>query len=85
IALCGVLLNRVPGSLVPQEDQGYVITLIIMPDGAALSRTEKTTENIRQAIAPDEAVEFEFAIAGLDFIGGGNKTRAGTMFVRLKD
>jgi multidrug efflux pump len=85
IALCALLLNRVPGSLVPQEDQGYVITLIIMPDGATLNRTEKTTESIRQAIAPDSAVEFEFAIVGLDFIGGGNKTSAGTMFVRLKD
>ncbi len=85
IVLCAVLLNRVPGSLVPQEDQGYVITLIIMPDGATLNRTEKTTESIRQAIAPDSAVEFEFAIVGLDFIGGGNKTSAATMFVRLKD
>ena len=85
IALCAVLLNRVPGSLVPQEDQGYVITLIIMPDGATLNRTEKTTEAIRQAIAPDPAVQFEFAIVGLDFIGGGNKTSAATMFVRLKD
>ena len=85
IALCAVLLNRVPGSLVPQEDQGYVITLIIMPDGATLNRTEKTTESIRQAIATDPAVQFEFAIVGLDFIGGGNKTSAGTMFVRLKD
>ena len=56
-----------------------------MPDGATLNRTEKTTEAIRQAIAPDPAVQFEFAIAGLDFIGGGNKTSAGTMFVRLKD
>ena len=85
IVLCAVLLNRVPGSLVPQEDQGYVITLIIMPDGATLNRTEKTTESIRTAIAPDPAVEFEFAIVGLDFIGGGNKTSAATMFVRLKD
>ena len=85
IALCVVLLNRVPGSLVPKEDQGYVITLMIMPDGATLSRTEKTTESIRTAIATDPAVEFEFAIVGLDFIGGGNKTSAGTMFVRLKD
>lgn len=85
IVLCAVLLNRVPGSLVPQEDQGYVITLIIMPDGATLNRTEKTTEAIRQAIASDPAVQFEFAIVGLDFIGGGNKTSAATMFVRMKD
>jgi multidrug efflux pump len=85
IAICAVLLNRVPGSLVPQEDQGYVITLIVMPDGATLNRTEKTTEAIRTAIATEPAVAFEFAIIGLDFIGGGNKTSAGTMFVRLKD
>ena len=85
IALCALLLNRVPNSLVPQEDQGYVITLIIMPDGATLNRTEKTTEAIRAAVAPDTAVEFAFSIVGLDFIGGGNKTSAATMFVRLKD
>ncbi len=85
IALCGVLFNRVPGSLVPQEDQGYVITMIIMPDGATLNRTEKTIESIREGVATDPSVQFAFAIAGLDFIGGGNKTSAGTMFVRLKD
>jgi multidrug efflux pump len=85
IALCIVLINRVPSSFVPAEDQGYVITLMVMPDGAVLNRTEKTTEAIRQAIAADPAVAFEFAIVGLDFIGGGSKTSAGTMFVRLKD
>ncbi|HZV97789.1 MAG TPA: multidrug efflux RND transporter permease subunit [Methylophilaceae bacterium] len=85
IAVAVYLLRHVPGSFVPPEDQGYVITAVIMPDGATLSRTSKTTESVRAAIAQDPAVATEFAVNGFDLIGGGNKTSAATMFVRLKD
>ncbi len=85
IALVVVLLRTIPGSFVPPEDQGYVISAVIMPDGATLSRTSKTTENVRSAIAKDPAVAHQFAVNGFDLIGGGNKTSAATMFVRLKD
>lgn len=85
IALVVVLLRTVPGSFVPAEDQGYVVAAMIMPDGATLSRTSKTTEAVRSAIAKDPAVAHEFAVNGFDLIGGGNKTSAATMFVRLKD
>jgi multidrug efflux pump len=79
------LLRIVPGSFVPSEDQGYVITLVVMPDGATLSRTSKTTEDIRQSIAKDPAVAHEFAVNGLELLTFSNKTNAATMFVRLKD
>ncbi len=85
IALVVVLLRSIPGSFVPSEDQGYVISAVIMPDGATLSRTSQTTENVRAAISHDPAVAHEFAVNGFDLIGGGNKTSAATMFVRLKD
>ncbi|MDP2152632.1 MAG: multidrug efflux RND transporter permease subunit [Methylotenera sp.] len=85
IALVAVLLKVIPGSFVPPEDQGYVISAVIMPDGATLSRTSQTTENVRAAIAQDPAVAHQFAVNGFDLIGGGNKTSAATMFVRLKD
>lgn len=85
IGLVAVLLKVIPGSFVPSEDQGYVISAVIMPDGATLGRTSKTTENVRAAIAQDPAVAHEFAVNGFDLIGGGNKTSAATMFVRLKD
>lgn len=85
VTLVIFLFLKVPGSFVPAEDQGYVVTVIVMPDGATLSRTSKTTENIRTAIAQDPAVAHEFAINGLELLTGANKTNAGTMFVRLKD
>lgn len=85
IALVVALLRVIPGSFVPAEDQGYVISAVIMPDGATLSRTSKTTENVRSAIAKDPAVAHQFVVNGFDLIGGGNKTSAATMFVRLTD
>jgi multidrug efflux pump len=79
------LVKIIPGSFVPPEDQGYVITAIILPDSATLGRTTQTTDNVRTEISKDPAVAFQFAVNGLDFIGGGNKTNVSTMFVRMTD
>jgi multidrug efflux pump len=79
------LVKVIPGSFVPPEDQGYVITAIVLPDSAALGRTIQTTDIVRTEIAKDPAVAFQFAVNGLDFIGGGNKTNVSTMFVRMTD
>ena len=80
-----ILFKIVPASFVPAEDQGYVVTVVVMPDGATLSRTTQTTENIRSSIAKDPAVGHEFAVNGFELLSGANKTNAATMFVRLKD
>ncbi len=85
IAVAVYLIKIVPGSFVPPEDQGYVITAFVLPDGATLNRTSKTTESVRAAIAKEPSVVMQFVINGLDLIGGGNKTSAATMFVRMKD
>ncbi|MCX7191728.1 MAG: multidrug efflux RND transporter permease subunit [Candidatus Methylopumilus sp.] len=79
------LFKYTPTSFIPSEDQGYVITAVMLPDGATISRTSKTTEAVRSAIAKDPATTFQFAVNGYDLIGGGNKSNAATMFVRLKD
>ena len=79
------LIKTIPAGFVPAEDQGYVITAVIMPDGATLSRTVKTTDSIRATMAEDPAVAFQFAVNGFDLFGGGNKTNAATMFVRMTD
>jgi multidrug efflux pump len=79
------LFKVVPGGFVPAEDQGYVVTVVVMPDGATLTRTTQTTEQIRSTIAKNPAVAHEFAINGFELLTGANKTNSATMFVRLKD
>ncbi len=79
------LFRTVPGGFVPPEDQGYVISIVVMPDGATLKRTSQTTENIRAAVAKDPATAHEFAVNGFELLTGANKTNAATMFVRMTD
>ncbi len=88
VALIGSIFaffRIIPGSFVPAEDQGYLISAIMLPDGATLKRTATTGENMRQAIAADPAVMHTFVVSGFDLIGGGNKPNAGTMFIPLHD
>ena len=78
------LIRKVPGSFVPSEDQGYLISALLLPDGATLKRTAATGERMRQAMVKDPAVAHTFVVSGFDLIGGGNKPNAGTIFIPLK-
>ncbi len=85
IGLTAVLFRTLPGSFVPAEDQGYLISALMLPDGATLKRTATTGESMRQTVAKDPAVKHTFVVSGFDLIGGGNKPNAGTIFIPLKD
>ncbi|MDP3639195.1 MAG: efflux RND transporter permease subunit, partial [Azonexus sp.] len=85
IGLTAVLFRIIPGSFVPAEDQGYLISALMLPDGATLRRTATTGENMRQVISKDPGVKHTFIVSGFDLIGGGNKPNAGTIFIPLKD
>lgn len=85
IVLAIYLVWTVPNSFVPPEDQGYVVASIIMPDGATLARTIKTTESLRSTMAKEPAVATQFAVYGFDLIGNANKPNAATMYVDMKD
>jgi HAE1 family hydrophobic/amphiphilic exporter-1/multidrug efflux pump len=84
IALCVLLFARVPTSFVPTEDQGYIISSIILPDAATLQRTAKTGAEFQRRLAKDPAIDHMFVAPGRDFIGGGNKPNAATSFILLK-
>jgi|CXWL01.1.fsa_nt_gi HAE1 family hydrophobic/amphiphilic exporter-1/multidrug efflux pump len=78
------LFQRVPGSLVPSEDQGFFIAAALLPDGATLSRTREVSARIEQMLLADPAIEHVATINGLDFVGGGSNSAVSTMFVMLK-
>ncbi len=79
------MFRGVPGGFVPAEDQGYLISALMLPDGASLQRTRVTGESFQQKLKQDDSVDKVFVIAGNDIIGGGMKPNAGTVFIQLKD
>ncbi|HEX2825561.1 MAG TPA: multidrug efflux RND transporter permease subunit [Burkholderiales bacterium] len=84
IVVVGLLFRFVPTSFVPTEDQGYIISSIMLPDAATLQRTAKTGAQLQQRLAKDPVIDHMFVVPGRDFIGGGNKPNAGTSFILLK-
>ena len=84
LGLVALLFWRIPGSFVPPEDQGYIITAVMLPDGATLERTSRTTEQLRTMMRDNAAIENIFIVNGFDLIGGGSKNNAATIFMPLK-
>ena len=78
------LFKIIPGSFVPNEDQGYVMAAIIMPDAASLDRTESVAKRVDAVFKELPGVENRTEITGYSLIDGGFKTNAGTFFVTLK-
>ncbi len=40
LALTGIGLSRIPAGFIPQQDQGYIVVNISLPDGASVERTQ---------------------------------------------
>jgi HAE1 family hydrophobic/amphiphilic exporter-1/multidrug efflux pump len=75
------LWRLTPGSLVPDEDQGYYIAAVILPDGASLERTDKVVSEVIEAIKSNPANENAVAFTGFDFLAGYFRNNAATIFV----
>jgi hydrophobe/amphiphile efflux-1 (HAE1) family protein len=84
LALTVGMFKFTPGSLVPDEDQGYYIGAVFLPDGASLQRTDAVLKQVVAAIQSNPANEHVIAFSGMDFIGGGFKNNAATIFVTQK-
>lgn len=78
------LFKVIPTSFVPNEDQGYVMSAIIMPDAASLDRTGAVAERVEAIFKQIPGVENRTQITGYSLLDSGFKTNAGTFFVTLK-
>jgi HAE1 family hydrophobic/amphiphilic exporter-1/multidrug efflux pump len=85
VAVAAGLWKITPGSLVPDEDQGYYIAAVILPDGATLERTDKVVGEVLEAIKANPANKDVVAFTGFDFLGGYFRNNAATIFVTQVD
>ncbi|MGH8192425.1 MAG: multidrug efflux RND transporter permease subunit [Rhodanobacteraceae bacterium] len=81
--LAGFLYTRVPGSFLPEEDQGYILGMVELPPGATKQRTDAVQRQIYALLKKDPAVQNAMQITGFSFRGSGENT--GMMFVQLKN
>lgn len=78
------LFERVPTSMVPSEDKGYLLSVAILPPGASLSRTREVMKQYEAAVLAQPEVASTVSLSGLNLLTMSSNTNAGTMFIKLK-
>ncbi len=81
----GWLFKTVPTALVPNEDQGYILGMTILPDGSTLQRTEAVMNDIEKQMLSLPIVDNFIGITGIDITSFSGKSNYATFFVTLKN
>ncbi|MEP0072864.1 MAG: efflux RND transporter permease subunit [Marinomonas sp.] len=79
------LMTNLPTGFLPTEDQGRVIVMVSLPEGASLARTNEVMRKVEDhfLVAEKDNVSNLFTVSGFNFMGTGQN--AGLAFVALKD
>lgn len=75
---------KLPTAFIPQEDNGFFINAMSLPEGAVNVRTAQYLTEFLKYIGEDPAVEVTQGVVGMDILSGGQKPNAGLSFVKLK-
>jgi len=76
------IYRAVPRSFVPEEDEGYFITIVQAPPGASLQYTEQITQQVVAIYSKIPEIEGSFAVSGFSF--GGSAPNRALVFVSMK-
>ena len=83
IATAGFELPRAPTGFIPEQDQGYLITVVQLPPGATLARTEQVVKRAVDIILKTPGIEHVAPFAGLDATTFTIGSNSGTIFSGL--
>ncbi|HEX8309007.1 MAG TPA: efflux RND transporter permease subunit, partial [Allosphingosinicella sp.] len=82
VAVVALLYMSVPTTFLPEEDQGYIVTVVQAPAGATRERTQLAVEEAENFFLAQPQVKEVISVLGFSFFGSGQN--AAIMFVPLK-
>lgn len=85
VVIMGFLFVRLPGSFLPNEDQGILFFQVTTPPGATVERTVESVKLVEQYMLEQEGnnVEHMLTVSGFNFAGMAQNAALG--FIMLKD
>jgi HAE1 family hydrophobic/amphiphilic exporter-1 len=79
-------IARLPTAFIPNEDQGYVLVGLQLPDGASLERTGNSLDQVSKIAQAAPGVDHVVAIAGISILDSSAAlANGGVAYVILKD
>ncbi|MDB5977291.1 MAG: multidrug efflux transporter permease subunit [Nevskia sp.] len=83
IGLTGFQMSRMATGFIPEQDIGYLATIIFLPPGASLERTDKVVREANDIALSTPGVEHTSPITGFDVTTGTVAPNVGTIFTAL--
>ncbi len=77
--------NRVPSGFIPEQDKGYLLLNVQLPDSASVERTQQALQGIEQLAKDTPGVAHTLAISGRSLILNANAPNLGSLYIMLKD
>jgi HAE1 family hydrophobic/amphiphilic exporter-1 len=83
-ALSGWFGTKLPTGFLPEEDQGYFLLTIQLPNGASLQRSDAAVRKIEAILSEIPAVETDTSVVGVSFLSGVQNTYGSSFFIKLR-
>ena len=84
VGMAAALFRTIPMSFLPDEDQGYFITVVQLPDGASKKRTDAVLDKVERYYLSLPEVYGTQVLSGQNFVFSTRGTNTATMFTPLK-
>ena len=83
--VAGLWYQRTPKGFLPDEDQGYIMIAVQLPDAASLDRTSEFVGQVNSIVRDTPGVENWFVIGGFSLLEGTAAPNSATIFIAWKD
>jgi multidrug efflux pump subunit AcrB len=77
--------THTPAGFIPQQDKGYLLVNVQLPDAASVARTREVVARVEGLALQTAGVKHTVAIAGQSLLLGANAPNFGSMYVMLDD
>jgi HAE1 family hydrophobic/amphiphilic exporter-1 len=81
----GVWYKQTPEGFLPEEDQGYIVIAVQLPDAASIERTREVTDKMNTVLRDTPGVENWFVLGGFSLLDGTAAPNSATAFAAWKD
>lgn len=78
------LYKIVPTTFIPDEDQGFFVTAVTLPEGASMNRTQAVVDRLDKEIKELSGVNQVISVVGFDILSNGAKPNAAALFIGLE-
>ncbi len=85
LALTYLGFSTTPTGFIPQQDKGYLLVNVQMPDAAAVSRTKEIVQKLEEIALKTPGVKHTVAISGQSILLGANASNYGALYLMLDD